>query len=173
MRTLGLLCAGVLLLGSAGCAHEDDDRPRVDPDAAAADFAHEAFAAMDAARTCPDLEAAWATYLSPDLEAGVSPLLRCTPAVLGHAHRVREIGDYRADQWFPGQVPAAVAEADDVAVVWLDDDGEAAGTEDPTGLATGLGWLVLREGTRHHLYNVGVGLLQECLRTQDVCRFSG
>lgn len=173
-----LSLTALVLVAVSGCDDQDgtasDEAPSSNPESAE-DFALRAFAALDAADTCPDLEAAWDEYLDPATRAAVRRRVPCTRKVLDAVHPVQSVRAFHDELYFasPSDVPASLKEADAVVSVDLDTPPFLAEDTFSVGDFLATSWVVVSDEEGSRLFNTGLHLMDECLQIQENCRMSG
>lgn len=168
-----LLIAGLCVF--AGCG--DDDVPRAasdpTPTESAEDFARRAFAEMDVAATCPELEKAWDAYLDPTTRAVVRRLVPCDRKALAATYPLESVRRYDDYRYMDTPRPDAVADADEIHEAELDAPEPEYADSFTYEVFLGAGWLVLTTGAEHTLFNTTFDALDGCLDTTDGCHLAG
>lgn len=148
--------------------------PAATPAESAEEFARRAFAAFDAADSCPALEEARKEYLGPEALASFGRIVPCGPKVLAARYPVRSVQDFPRDRLDgPYSFPGSVLEADETLGVELDVEEYASADSFTFDAFLGSGWVLVTNDGDRRLFNTGIHLLDECLRVQDSCRFAG
>ncbi|KRA88327.1 hypothetical protein ASD84_20415 [Nocardioides sp. Root682] len=164
-----------VLGGLAGCGENDDVRASdvATPSESAEDFARRAFAEIDVAATCPELEKAWDTYLDPTTRAVVRRLVPCDRKALAATYPLESVRRYDDYRYMDTPRPDAVADADEILEAELDAPEPEYADSFTYEVFLRAGWLVLTTGAEHTLFNTTFDALDGCLDTKDGCRFSG